>query len=158
MPQVCKVCRHKDREPIEKALLAREPYRTIADRYGMSKTALIRHNAAHLPASLRQSHEAEEMSRADRLLLELRIGGERIEMLFEQSELMAARAAATGDVRTAIKAIQVAAILLRESREHLELRARLTGEIEAEQRPPVYGTVFKLPGVTPAPLPMLPEG
>jgi nanoRNase/pAp phosphatase (c-di-AMP/oligoRNAs hydrolase) len=42
------VCRHPQREAIDKALVAGQPYWDIAGRYGTSKTALQRHKADHL--------------------------------------------------------------------------------------------------------------
>ena len=67
MPRVCTVCVHKSRlaidqalvmrepfqaiaDPIDQALFKRLPFRIIADRFGVSKTALIRHHDNHLPA------------------------------------------------------------------------------------------------------------
>jgi hypothetical protein len=52
MPRTCTICKHPDREPIERALLAGESYRNIAARFGTSASALVRHRADHLPASL----------------------------------------------------------------------------------------------------------
>jgi len=47
MPQVCTICRHADRGRIEQALAAQTPLRTIADRWAVSKTALLRHRERH---------------------------------------------------------------------------------------------------------------
>lgn len=60
MPQLCTVCRHRKRQEIDEALLASDPLRTIADRHGLSKTALIRHKAQHLPAHLATAKSATE--------------------------------------------------------------------------------------------------
>jgi hypothetical protein len=43
MAQTCQVCGNKNRAEIDKALGSGVPLRTIADQYGPSKTALIRH-------------------------------------------------------------------------------------------------------------------
>ncbi len=46
MPQTCTVCSHQSRADIEAAIRAGTPYRTIAVRYGLSKTALLRHKGS----------------------------------------------------------------------------------------------------------------
>jgi hypothetical protein len=51
MPNVCSICRHDDREEIDQALLGGTPYRTIAERKGVSLGALNRHKA-HVSARL----------------------------------------------------------------------------------------------------------
>src|SRR2546428_85915 len=68
MPRQCTICTHPERGVIDQALVAEAPLRTIADRWSVSKTALIRHKADHLPAHLAQAHEAKEVSQADSLL------------------------------------------------------------------------------------------
>ena len=49
MPRQCSICSHADRLDIEAALRARTPLRTIAARWSVSKTALLRHRGAHVP-------------------------------------------------------------------------------------------------------------
>src|SRR2546425_89531 len=55
MPQICSVCRHDKHQEIDQALLDQHPLRTIADRWSVSKTALIRHRQDHIPAKLDES-------------------------------------------------------------------------------------------------------
>jgi vacuolar-type H+-ATPase subunit H len=43
MPRQCSVCAHSKREEIDAELLSGTPLRSIADRFGPSKSALIRH-------------------------------------------------------------------------------------------------------------------
>ncbi len=45
MPRPCSLCQHPSREAIDQALAAKEPYRTIAERFGTSPAALHRHQA-----------------------------------------------------------------------------------------------------------------
>lgn len=45
MPRTCTVCTHRQRAHIDRTLLQGVPERTIADRFGISKTALHRHKA-----------------------------------------------------------------------------------------------------------------
>jgi len=59
MPRTCTVCGHPERTIIDATLVAgRKPLRTIADRWSVSKTALIRHKVDHLPAHLPAVHDS----------------------------------------------------------------------------------------------------
>jgi hypothetical protein len=49
MPRTCTICTHPQRTAMEHALGDGLPLRTIEDRWSVSKTALIRHKADHLP-------------------------------------------------------------------------------------------------------------
>jgi hypothetical protein len=49
VPRTCSVCGHPDRQGIDQALAAHEPYRDIAGRFGTSKSALQRHRHTHAP-------------------------------------------------------------------------------------------------------------
>ena len=48
MPHACSICHHADRLAIEGALRAGTPLRTIAARWSVSKTALLRHRDSHM--------------------------------------------------------------------------------------------------------------
>jgi hypothetical protein len=48
MPRVCTICTHEERPAIDRALLAGEPFRNIAERFGTSTTGLHRHKTEHL--------------------------------------------------------------------------------------------------------------
>lgn len=43
MPQRCSICAHPQQTDIERAMVGREPFRQIAQRYGTSGATLIRH-------------------------------------------------------------------------------------------------------------------
>jgi hypothetical protein len=118
MSRVCTVCGHPDREAIEGALVAGETYRTIADRSGLSKTALIRHKAEHLPAAIAQATAAAAVVHGDTLLDQVRDLQRRALGILDKAE-------AANDLRTALLAI-------REARGNLELLAKLLGELQAE--------------------------
>ena len=47
MPRACSICTHPDRSAVEAALRAPIPLRTIAARWSVSKTALLRHRGRH---------------------------------------------------------------------------------------------------------------
>ena len=71
MPRTCTICTHDKRPDIDQALVERRPFRTIADRFAVSKTALIRHHDDHLPASLMRAQKAAEAAQADALLAQV---------------------------------------------------------------------------------------
>ncbi len=115
MPQVCSICRHAEKPAINAALIANEPYRLIAERYGTSPAALTRHKAEHLPASLAKAEEAKETALADDLL-------GQVKQLRNKAISILLKAEAAGDYRTALMGI-------REARGCLELLAEMEGEI-----------------------------
>ena len=115
------MCDHETRTSIETALISGAPLRDIAGRYGVSKSALERHKADHLPAGLAKAREAEEAARADDLLSEVRGLQARTLAILESAE-------ASGEHRTALAAIA-------EARRNLELLGKLAGELD--ERPVV---------------------
>lgn len=82
MPRVCTVCAHPEREAIESQIVNQIGYRDIARRYRVSKDALARHRADHLPETLLRAQEAEETAEAVNVLAELRRASERLTLLF----------------------------------------------------------------------------
>jgi hypothetical protein len=95
MPRTCTICSHDESHAINVALVSREPYRTIADRYGVSQSALKRHSAEHIPELLAKSKEAVESAEADDLLAELEAIKADVARLKDKAE-------DEGDLRTAL--------------------------------------------------------
>ena len=122
------MCIHPHHETIERALLAGESYRNIADRFGTSKTALVRHRGAHLPKALVKARDEQGVLRGDRLLNGVRTGEDRAESLYVAAETILKRALALKDLKTAIQSIRAAVDVMGEAREYLKLRGDLTGE------------------------------
>jgi hypothetical protein len=116
MPRTCTVCGHVRRHEIEQAMLAREPFRAIARRFGLSKDALLRHHDDHLPAALVQSARAAEVTRSDDLV------GRLLELNRETGEILA-RARAVGNDEIALKAIA-------RIEKQVELQAKLIGQLQ----------------------------
>jgi hypothetical protein len=83
MPRVCTICTHPERTAIEQALVANEPFRNIAERFGTSATALTRHKVDHLPGVLVQATKAQETADALDVMTELRRCFDRINLLFD---------------------------------------------------------------------------
>ena len=116
MPRTCTICAHPDLQAIDQQLLAGEALRDIAGQTRLSKTSLHRHLQDHLPATLTQAQEAEEVARADDLLDQVKILQVRALDILGKAEL-------AGDLRTALAGV-------REARGCLELLAKLSGELD----------------------------
>src|SRR5687767_1669532 len=115
MPRQCGPCLHPERQAIDSALVAGEPYRNIAERFGTSTTALHRHKGEHLPVTLTLAHDAAEVANADDLLGQVRHLQTRALAILDRAE-------ADGQLMPAPAAI-------RECRGCLELLGKLMGEL-----------------------------
>jgi len=84
------VCDHEEVEEINAALASNERIRTIADRWSVSKTALMRHRNEHLPASVIVEHEeaegAKEKAPNAELLAQIRSLQQRAVATLEEAE------------------------------------------------------------------------
>ncbi len=119
MPQTCTVCRHSGRGEVDSLLVAGVSLRNIAERFGLSVTALHRHEQEHLPEGLIKAQAAAEIVAADDLLVQVLELEERTVAILERAEK-------SGDLRTALAAIG-------QARGNLELLARmLAAAIQAE--------------------------
>lgn len=98
MGRSCTVCTHKALDEINRLLLSGEPYRTIADRFELSKTALIRHKESHISELLSKSNDIKDILNADSL-----VG--RVEEEAEFVREMRDAAKAEGDIELALKAV-----------------------------------------------------
>ena len=111
MPRRCPVCDHEDLAEINSALAANEPLRTITDRWSVSKTDLMRHRNQHLPVSAVMTEQAEEVTRPNDLLDQIRDLQEHIQAILD-------RATEAEELSIALEAIG-------EARDNLELLAKL---------------------------------
>ncbi len=118
MPRVCTICTHDRRVEVDNALVARERFRTIADRFAVSKTALLRHHDDHLPTSLVRARHAREAAQADELLAQV------VEL---RDHALRVLGEADGDRNWPAT---IAAI--REARGCIELLAKLAGQLAAQ--------------------------
>ena len=116
MPRTCTICNHLQRAEIDAALIAGEPYRSIAKRFATSPEAMWRHKETHLPAHLAKAEEAKESTQAESLLGQL--------LSLNQETLAILQEARQGkDNDLALKAIG-------RSEKQIELQARLLGELK----------------------------
>jgi hypothetical protein len=118
MPRTCTVCSHDEHHAINVALVHRDPYRTISDRYGLSQSALKRHSKEHIPELLVKAKDASEVAEADDLLA-------RVEELWGEAIAVLEAAKDAHDHRVVLSAID------RASRQ-LELLGRLRGELNEQ--------------------------
>jgi hypothetical protein len=111
------LCAHPKRYEIDGILVDRsQPYRDIAGRYGVSKTAVGRHvSEGHISELIALAADAERAAQADTLL-------DRIEALQSRTEIALARAEGTDN----FPAIFVG---IREMRNNLELVGEITKEL-----------------------------
>jgi hypothetical protein len=121
MPRVCTVCTHSQRPAIERALVADVALRNIAEQFGTSPQALLRHRATHLPSQLAKAQEAENVAQALDMVQQLKaINAATLAVLKE------ARERHDGDL--ALKAVD-------RVQRQIELQAKLLGELD--ERPQV---------------------
>ncbi len=100
---------------IDKALVERRAFRTIADQFGVSKTALLRHYDDHLPSSLVKAQQAKEAADADALLAQI-VG------LRDEGLGVLKKAKDAEDLHTVLNAIKV-------TQGTIELLAKLAGQL-----------------------------
>ena len=100
-------------------LVREESYRTIADQFGLSKTALIRHKESHIPDALIKAQGAGEVAQADGLLAQ-------VKALQAEAQDILGEARAAGDLRTALLGIGKA-------RDCLELLFKVEGRLQDQQ-------------------------
>jgi hypothetical protein len=115
MPRRCTVCAHPERDTIERAVLARRPYRKIASQYGLTDVSIIRHRP-HLSEKILTSSRIAEITRADDLV-------DRLISLALETQAVLARAKEAGNDELVLKAVARA-------EKQLELQARLLGELK----------------------------
>ena len=125
MPRSCTICSHPDRGEIDRAVVAGESYRNIAERFGTSTTALHRHSGDHLPAKLVKAQEEEDIRQALDVVKQLKaINGASLNILKEARE--------QGDPGLALRAVD-------RIHKQVELQAKLLGELD--DRPQVNVTL-----------------
>ncbi len=119
MPRTCTICSNPERELIDKALLAGEPFRHIAARFGTSTSALVRHKSSDIPAALLKARDMAEVDYGDDLFAHVKDLNRRTLSILEQAEM-------AGDPRIALSAI-------RECRENAGLLAKMLEYAEASK-------------------------
>jgi len=120
MARPCSVCNHPEVDQINRLILSGEmSFRKIAERFGISTTAVYRHGQEHIPIQATKASEAVEVAKADDLLSDIISLKTRGLSLLDQAE-------ETGDLKTAVSA-------LRAIREIITLLADINGRLTAQQ-------------------------
>lgn len=114
MARTCSLCARLDRAEIDAALVAGASSRSIADRFQISRSVVVRHSS-HLPVHLAEAHHVQTVAAADDLLTQLSSLRDRALGLLDRAER-------SGDIRAAVVAI-------REVRGCLELLGKVAGEL-----------------------------
>ena len=122
MARKCVICGDPRVADIDAALLENVGYRELAGRFGTSKSALFRHRASHLGATLLKAKAAADMVAGDTLM-------EQVEELKTMARRLGKKAEDTGDLRGALAAV-------RELVRIVDLVAKLTGQIGGDQGGP----------------------
>jgi len=116
MTRTCTVCVHKDVEEINKLLVSGEPYKSVAKRFGLSRSAAYRHKENHIPELLSKSEEIKEIVTADLLFSKIQEEG----MFVREMRDLARK---EGDFELALKAVDRAL-------KCIELYAKVQGLIQ----------------------------
>ena len=115
MPRTCTICVHTGKETINQELVNGTAYRHIAARFDTSTGALQRHKNEHMPVTLAQAKEAEDVAQADDLMTQL------VDLQSKAMSILG-KAEEAGEMRTALMA-------LKEARATMELVGKVTGEL-----------------------------
>lgn len=122
--RTCSICNHPDRAAIDKAIVTRSAsLRTIADRYGVSKTALIRHRDSHIPKLVQAAESARAMQAASSGAALI----DELDRLLKKALAILEAAEGSGQLRVALQAI-------REARETIKACADLAVTVDLEER------------------------
>ena len=122
--RTCSICNHPDRAAIDKAIVTRSAsLRTIADRYGVSKTALIRHRDSHIPKLVQAAESARAMQAASSGAALI----DELDRLLKKALAILEAAEKAGELKVALQAI-------REARETIKACADLAVTVDLEER------------------------
>jgi hypothetical protein len=117
MPRLCTICISDLREEINAALISRESLRALSKRFGITTSALQRHRASHLPATLLKAAAVADVMEAGNLL-------ERLKALNRETAAVL-REARDGDSKNNDLALKAIARVEKQ----IELEGRLLGEL-----------------------------
>lgn len=111
MARTCTICRHSERDQIDRALVAGcDTLRGLAATFGVSASAVRRHRTDHVPEALTKAKSLDDIAAADSL-------SDQVHTLRAHTLAVLARAEASGELKLELAA-------LRELRALAELEAR----------------------------------
>ena len=116
----CTVCWHEARPEIEAAIIGKHRQQDIANRFGLSKSAVGRHSRNHMDKGMVQAQRAE----IERLQGSGSIE-DRLDAMLKKAEDILWKAETASSVDTQIRA-------LAECRKQVELLAKVIGQVKDE--------------------------
>jgi hypothetical protein len=125
MPRSCPICDHEDLDEINAALASNERIRTIAERWSVRKTALMRHRNEHLPFSAIEAKEAEAEAEAKEAEEDA-----PAEDLLDQVRDLKERALASLEEAEEAEELNAALRAIREAKGNLELMTKPLNELD----------------------------
>src|SRR5919107_1633798 len=126
MPRSCPICDHEDLDEINAALASNERIRTIAERWSVRKTALMRHRNEHLPYSAIEAKEAEAKEAETKEAEEDALGDDLLDQVRDLQE----RALATLEEAEEAEELNAALRAIREVKSALELMTDPLNELD----------------------------
>jgi len=154
MARPCSICSHSERLEIDRLLLQGTPYRDIAGRFGLSKTAVSRHKESHIGTDLRDvrgvmvaareealaSIKAEELETLETVKAEIITEAResiaaRLEAChdyFGQLRILRERAALALETAEGAEDVKTALLAIRELKDMVRLWAELDGKISSQ--------------------------
>jgi hypothetical protein len=126
MPRSCPICDHEDLNEINAALASSERIRTIAERWSVRKTALMRHRNEHLPYSAIEAKEAEAKEAEAKEAEEDAPGDDLLDQVRDLQE----RALATLEEAEEAEELNAALRAIREVKSDLELMTDPLNELD----------------------------
>jgi hypothetical protein len=126
MPRSCPICDHEDLDEINAALASNERIRTIAERWSVRKTALMRHRNEHLPYSAIEAKEAEAKEAEAKEAEEDALGDDLLDQVRDLQE----RALATLEEAEEAEELNAALRAIREVKSDLELMTDPLNELD----------------------------
>lgn len=126
MPRSCPICDHEDLDEINAALASNERIRTIAERWSVRKTALMRHRNEHLPYSAIEAKEAEAKEAEAKEAEEDAPGDDLLDQVRDLQE----RALATLEEAEEAEELNAALRAIREVKNNLELMTDPLNELD----------------------------
>ncbi len=106
MVKRCSICNHPSRPEIDRGLMARVPYRTLAEQFGLSPSALCRHSR-HLSSQLDLQRRREDQSHQAALLDRLDLLNSRLDRLFNSAAEYRSLYVALGCIREAVRLLSL---------------------------------------------------
>jgi hypothetical protein len=126
MPRSCPICDHEDLDEINAALASNERIRTIAERWSVRKTALMRHRNEHLPYSAIEAKEAEAKEAEAKEAEEDALGDDLLDQVRDLQE----RALATLEEAEEAEELNAALRAIREVKSDLALMTDPLNELD----------------------------